>query len=112
MAKVQRPVTNLTSLEKEIYRLKRLARKQEEQLDENFGYLREHAAGMAFNSVFRRQQSGTELLKEKMVESIWSNQRLQDGLCRIMDHLVDKAAAGVEHLADKLTTPQEKKEGN
>lgn len=112
MSKLKRPVRNLTMLDKEIYRLQLNARKLEDQLDENFNYLRENATGMAFNSVFRRQRSGSALLKEQIAESIWSNQRLQDGLCRIIDHLVDKAADGVEQLADKLSAAKEKKEAD
>jgi hypothetical protein len=110
MAKVQRPVTNLTALDKEIYRLQLEARKLEDKLDENVAYLREHAAGMTFNSVFRRQRSGSDMLKDKIADSIWSNPRLQDGLCRIIDHLVDKAAEGVEKFAEKMAAAGEKKE--
>ncbi|HMO33721.1 MAG TPA: hypothetical protein PKE63_12775 [Lacibacter sp.] len=110
MAKLKKPVNTITALEKEIYRLRLEARRLQDRLEDQADHLRQNFGGMTYNSIFHRTyQSGTEMLGAKLTERIWNNEKLQDGLGKIMDHFLDKAAESIERFADKV---KEKKEND
>ncbi len=106
MAKASSHIKSLDSLEKEIYRLRLEAKKAEEKLGANLDFLQHNYASMTMNSIFDRSSSGKEpgkeKLKEKLFDSIWENERVHHGINKIIGHLADKAAEGIESLIDRV----------
>jgi hypothetical protein len=94
-------IHNLDSLEREIYRLRLEAKNMEQQLDKNLSYLQKHYSSMTLHSIFQ-QKEPKELLKEKILHSVWENEKLQQALGKIVDHLVDKTVEGAETVFDKV----------
>jgi len=98
-------IRNLDTLEKEIYRLRLEAKNYENKLEESMDHLQKNYASMAINSVFRRppeKDQGKERIKEKIFSSIWENERIRNGIDKIIGHLADKASEGIENLIDKV----------
>jgi hypothetical protein len=98
-------IKNLDTLEKEIYRLRLEGKEYEKKLEDNLDHLQKNYASMAINSVFRRssaKESGKERIKEKIFSSIWDNERIRNGIDKIIGHLADRAAEGIETLIDKI----------
>ncbi len=102
MAKAFSKIKNLATLEKEIYRLQLEAKNRKEKLEENLDYFHKHYASMTINSIFNRSSSGKERVKEKFFSSIWENEKIQNGINKIITHLADRAADGIENLVDKI----------
>lgn len=102
MARLRKPVHSLTALDKEIYRLRLHAQKQEKQFDANASFLKENFGNMVYNSIFKRHyDSGTALLKSKVAEGIWNNEKLQQSIGKLIDHLLNKMADGIDRLSGK-----------
>ncbi len=98
-------IRNLDTLEKEIYRLRLEAKNYEEKLEHNLDHFQKNYASMAINSVFRRspeKESGKERIKEKIFSSIWNNEKIRNGINKIIGHLADRASEGIENLFDKI----------
>ena len=98
-------IKSLDALEKEIYRLRQDAKKYESNLENNLDYLQKNYASMAVNSVFSKseaKESGKEKLKEKILSSIWENEKVRNGIDKIISHLADRASEGIETLIDKI----------
>src|SRR3974390_3231293 len=95
-------IKNLDTLEKEIYRLRLEAKSKEEKLEENLDYLQKNYASMIMNSIFNRAHSGKEKIKEKFFSSVWENEKIQEGINKIISHLADRASEGIENLVDKI----------
>jgi len=102
MANTSSKIKNLDTLEKEIYRLQLEAKNKKERLEENLDYFQKHYASMTVNSIFNRSSSGKEKVKEKFFSSIWENEKIQNGVNKIISHLADRAAEGIENLVDKI----------
>ncbi len=105
MAKTSSKIKNLDTLEKEIYRLRLEAKNTEEKLENNLDYLQRNYASMTMNSIFSRsssKESGKERIKEKLFNSIWENERIHEGINKIIGHLADRASEGIENLIDKI----------
>lgn len=102
MARLQKPVQTLTALDKEIYRLRLHAKKQEKKMDANVRFLKENFGGMLYNSIFRQHyDSGATMLKTKFAEGIWNNEKLQHSLGKLIDHLLHKFAEGIDRFTRK-----------
>jgi hypothetical protein len=95
-------IKNLDTLEKEIYRLQLEARDQKDKLEKNLEYLQKHYASMAMNSFFQKNSSSKEKVKEKILNTIWENEKLRTGIDKIVDYVTEKATDGVESLLDKI----------
>lgn len=93
---------NLDTLEKEIYRLQLEAKNKREKLNSNFEHLRDHYTSMTMNSVFNHSADRKEKLKEKIINSIWENEKIQEGLDQIIERLADKTSDGIENLLNKI----------
>jgi hypothetical protein len=107
MRKLPTYIKDIDSLEREIYMLKREAKQLEHQLDENLDYLQQNYGRLTMNSVFSRARTGRELLSEKLTESIWSNEKFQYALNKVVNYFVDKTADGVEIMVDKIFTKKD-----
>src|ERR1043166_6890454 len=95
-------IKNIDTLEKEIYRLQLEARNYKDKLEENLEYLQKHYASMAMNSFFKKNSSAKEKVKEKILNSIWENEKVRTGIDKIVDYVTEKATDGVENLLDKI----------
>lgn len=95
-------IKNLDTLEKEIYRLRLEAKNAEDKLEENCEYLQKHFASMTMNSIFNRPSTAKEKMKEKIFSSLWENEKVRNGLDKIVSYLAEKAADGIESLLDKI----------
>jgi hypothetical protein len=102
MKKSKQKIKNLDALEKEIYRLRLEAKVTAGKLEENFDRFQQHYGKMAMNSIFNSASAGKEKVKEKIFSSIWENEKVQNGINKIVDHLADKAADGINSLVDKI----------
>ena len=95
-------IKNLDTLEKEIYRLQLEARDRKDKLEKNWEYLQKHYASFTMNSFFNRRTSTKEKVKEKIFNTVWENDKIRNGLDKIVDHLAEKATDGIESLLDKI----------
>ena len=95
-------IKNLDTLEKEIYRLQLEARNHKDKLEENLEYLQKHYASMAMNSFFKKNSSTKEKVKEKILNTIWENEKVRTGIDKIVDYITEKATDGVEALLNKI----------
>jgi hypothetical protein len=95
-------VTNLTSLDREIKRLEDVVEKKGEQLERNMAYLQEHYGRMAMNSVFRRHDTGSDSLKDRIFSAVWENEVVQKGIDSVITHMAEGATSLVDQLLNKL----------
>ncbi|HYM93079.1 MAG TPA: hypothetical protein VET23_02995 [Chitinophagaceae bacterium] len=98
-------IKNLDTLEKEIYRLRLEAKNYEDKLEESLEHFQRNYTSMALNSVFSRssqKESGKEKIKEKIFSSIWENEKIRNGIDKIIGFLAEKTTEGVENLIDKI----------
>ena len=95
-------IKNIDTLEKEIYRLQLKARDCKDKLEENFEHLQKHYASMTMNSFVNRSSSPKEKIKEKILNTIWENEKVRTGIDKIVDYVTEKATDGVETLLDKI----------
>ncbi|MDP4261304.1 MAG: hypothetical protein Q8941_02125 [Bacteroidota bacterium] len=93
-------IHNLDTLEREMYRLKLEARNIEEKLDHNLDHLQENYFSMTMNSIFRNKKEGEG--KAGFFESFFKSESFNAAVNKITEHIVDKAAAGIENLIDKI----------
>lgn len=100
-------IKNLDTLEKEIYRLRLEAKNYESKLEENLDHLQKNYASMTMNSIFNKTSSGKEKIKEKIFSSIWENEKVRNGLDKIISFLTDKTVEGIESLIDKILHPKD-----
>ncbi len=101
-------IRNLQTLDTEILRLQRKAKNTAEDLEKNFDHFQHHYASMTMGSFFKKSSPGAEKVKEKIFHSVWENEKVQEGLGKIVDHLADKAAEGINHIVDKILHRKEK----
>lgn len=94
----RRHIHNIDTLEREIYRLQLHSKNMEQRIDENFSYLQKNFSSMAMGSIFSKK-SGKSEIKDQILGSIFSNEKLQGALGRVIDHLIDKIVEGAENLA-------------
>ncbi|MGE5107082.1 MAG: hypothetical protein ACM3H8_06030 [Sphingobacteriales bacterium] len=95
-------INSLDSLEKEIYRLKFHGKKLEDRMDNNLDYLKDNYGRMARNSIFSRRDGVKETITDSITGSFLKNERLQQAIDKIVNHLVDKATDGIDTLLEKL----------
>ena len=96
-----RKIKDIASLDKEIRRMQEKAQVLEGKLDESLDYLQDNYSSMLVNSVFN-----TGGMKSTVTGTVLSfllgNEKLRDAFSKIINHLTDKVAAGLDILADKL----------
>lgn len=105
MAARKNKIKNLDTLEKEIFRLRLEAKNKADKLEKNFDHLRNNYASMTMNTVFNRawrKETPKETLKEKLFGAFWENEKVNNGLNKILNYLAEKTADGIESLLDKI----------
>lgn len=102
-------IKNIESLNEEINRLQAKARGLEEGLNENLDYLQENYSSLIMNSVFHG--AGNMNMKNSVAGTvaglILGNERIQAILSKLATHLLDKAADGLEKVADKFAKKED-----
>lgn len=99
--KKNKPIRNLDTLEKEMYRLELQAKNIEEKLDHNLDHLQENYLSMTMNSFFCKKEN-----KKETGGHFWSSFFNHDGVNAAMNKMAGdiatKAAEGIDSLLDKL----------
>lgn len=96
-------------MNEEIARLQTKAKGLEEHLNENLDYLQDNYSSLIMNSVFRG--AGNMNMKNSVAGTvaglILGNERIQAILSKLATHLLDKAADGLEKVADKFAKKED-----
>lgn len=87
--KFKKPIRNLTELEKEIYRLQVQSLKLENKMGNNFNHLKENFPQLVIGSFFTKSE-GTSF-RHRLSDLIWSNEKVQTGVNKLIDVALDKA---------------------
>ena len=97
-------INNVESLDQEIRRLQAKADKLEEKLDESLDYLQDNYSSMIMNSVLSKAAGGMKNgVAGTVLSFLLGNEKLVEAFSRIANHLIEKAANGIDILADKIT---------
>jgi hypothetical protein len=104
-----RKIKNIESLNEEIARLQAKAKGLEGDLNENLDYLQDNYSSLIMNSVFRG--AGEMNMKSSVAGTVaglvLGNERIQAILSKLTTQLLDKAADGLEKLADKFAKKED-----
>jgi hypothetical protein len=100
-------ITSIETLDQEIARLQSKAKDLEGELDKSLDYLQDNYSSMIMNSVFSGAASGLSGgIKGSVISTILGfilgNEKLVEAFSRVTNHLVEKAADGIDKLADKI----------
>jgi hypothetical protein len=105
-------ITSIETIDREIARLQLKAKDIEGELDKSLDYLQDNYSSMIMNSVFSGAANGISGgLKGGVLSTILGfilgNEKLVEAFSRVTNHLVDKAADGIDKLADKIVKKKE-----
>ena len=101
-------IINIETLDQEIARLQSKAKDLEGDLDKSLDYLQDNYSSMIMNSVFSGAVSGISGglkggVLSTIIGFILGNEKLVEAFSRVTNQLVEKAANGIDKLADKMT---------
>ena len=97
-------INTIQSLDQEIHRLQAKADKLEDKLDESLDYLQDNYSSMIMNSVLSKAAGGFKSgIAGTVLSFLLGNEKFVEAFSKIANHLVEKAAMGIDILADKLT---------
>ena len=99
---MERKIKDIDSLDNEIQRLQVKAGNLEERLNDNFEYLQENYSSMIMSSVFSNTGTVKNSIAGTVAGYVLGNEKLQEVISRFVNHLVDKAATGLDKLADRV----------
>lgn len=94
-------IRSLSSLDKEINRLRKEARSLEKELDDNFNYLRRHYPSLALNSLLPESTAGKSI-PALIVAFILQHEKLRGILQTLGSKLAERFSAGLEWIIDKI----------
>ena len=100
MISAKKKIRDLSSLEKEISRLRKQAKGMEKELDDNIIYLQENYSSMMMNSVLPGS-TGYKGIPGTILHLILQHDRLREALITLAEQLVDKATDGIEFVIQK-----------
>jgi hypothetical protein len=92
--KIKKPIRNITSLEREIYRLELESRRLEDKIGDNYKYLKSNFPSLIAGSAFRYATGKS--VKWTILESIWKNEKVQDGVQSVVANVSERFAAWVK----------------
>lgn len=97
-------ITSVESLDREINRLQTKAKVLEAELDKSLDYLQDNYSSMIMNSVLAKATGGLKSgIAGTVLSFILNNEKLANALSKIGGDLIDKAATGIDRLAEKMT---------
>lgn len=99
-------VKDLASLEREIYRHRKAARKLEARLDENLEFLQANYRSMAFRAILPAKivSKGTA---GSLLQLALQNEKLRETLTVVAGHFFGKAAETIQTFCEKLFSEDE-----
>src|SRR5689334_10783977 len=104
MAKIK----SIETLDREIARLQTKAKDLEGKLDDSFDYLQDNYSSMIMNSVIGKATGSLKSgITGTVLNVILSNERLASSFSKIVNDLLDKAATGIDRLAEKMAKKKE-----
>jgi len=97
-------ITSVESLDREINRLQVKAKDLEGKLDESLDYLQDNYSSMIMNSVLGNATGGLKGgITGTILSVVLSNDKLANAFSKIVNDLLNKAANGIDRLAEKMT---------
>jgi len=103
-------IKNIESLDEEIKRLQHKAKSLEGKLDDNLDYLQDNYSSMILNSVLPGVAGGINVKNSvagTIAGLVLGNERIQGVISKVATHFIDKAADGLDKLADKIVKKTE-----
>ena len=101
-------ITTIESLDREISHLQSKAKQLEGKLDESLDYLQDNYSSMIMNSVLGKSASGLKSgVTGTILSVLLSNEKLTAAFSKIINDLLDRAASGIDRLAEKMTGKKE-----
>jgi hypothetical protein len=94
-------IHNLDSLEREIYRLSLEAKKKEEEIDNNFDYLRSNFGSLLINSFSCKMKKNAEQ-KSGLFESTLKDETLKSAFTKVTDHITNRTIEGIDELITRM----------
>ena len=94
-------IHNLDSLEREIYRLSLEAKKKEEQIDENFEYLRTNFGSLLINAFSCHTKTNPGQKSGFFTTSI-KDETLKSAFNKVTDHIAHRAIEGIDELITRM----------
>jgi hypothetical protein len=95
-------INSLSSLEKQIRRLKADAKRMEVQMDDNFSYLQENYLSLALNSVLP-EKTTYKGIPATIISLFLEHERFRNTVIKLAEQLIDKASDGIDFIAEKLS---------
>jgi hypothetical protein len=92
-------ITNLDSLEKEIYRLKLESKMTEARLDKNIDFLKHNYATMFFSTILSKN---TSLGVNGFKHTLFKNENLNTLFSSLADHIAEHATVSLKEKIEKL----------
>lgn len=104
-------INSIETLDREIRQLQAKAKDLEIRLDESFDYLQDNYSSMIMSSVLRGATGGLKSgVAGTVLGFILSNEKVANTLSNIITGLVDKAASGIDKLAEKMKKKKQEKD--
>lgn len=92
----------MDSLEEDIRKLRKKARKLEHQLDDNFTYFQQHSGTLFVRSLLPRRVEGETVTGNPIIDPFLQNERLQKVLARLADILAEKLGEGLNWMINRV----------
>jgi hypothetical protein len=92
----------LDTLEADIRKLRKKARKLEGQLDDNFTYFQQHSGTLFVRSLLPRRVEGETVTGNPVLDPFLKNERLQKVVARLADMLAEKFGDGLNWLITRV----------
>ncbi|HLK30031.1 MAG TPA: hypothetical protein VKT28_15730 [Puia sp.] len=92
---------NLSSLEKEIRRLKQRAKQMENEFDDNFSHLQENYLPMTLNSVLPKKIA-YKGIPATVISLLLEHDRFRNTVIKLAEELIDKVTDGIDYVSEKL----------
>ena len=99
--KKEKHIHDLETLEKEIYRLELEDRNIEAKLENSFEYLQRNYSSVLLNSFSCKKKHEREK-KNGFLSSFFKNENFNGAIDKVTDHIVSRAADGIDSLIDKI----------
>lgn len=92
--KIKKPIRNMTALEREIFRLELESRRMEDKIGDNFTYLKSNFPSLIAGSALH--YAAGKSVKWTILESIWKNEKVQEGVQSVVANVSERFAAWVK----------------
>jgi len=93
---------SLDTLEADIRKLRKKARRLEEQLDDNFTYFQQHSGTLFVRSLLPKRVDGESVTGNPVIDPFLQNERLQKVLAKLADMLAEKLGDGLNWVINRV----------